>query len=182
LAALTGARRGELCGLKWSDVDWVARTVRIERAWVPGRGGQFLGPTKGGDTRTVALGTVGVEILNRYRARKTAELGRPPDGWLLSLDGGTTPMRAKAMTQYTTNLGRRLGIPVHFHLLRHWAATQLVVVHGVDIKTASQRLGHSPEVMASTYLHSRPEQDAAAAELIGEVVGRALGPADSAGV
>ena len=55
LGALTGARRGELCGLKWSDVNWDAETIRIERAWVPGQGGQMLTTTKTEERRTVSL-------------------------------------------------------------------------------------------------------------------------------
>ena len=42
MAIYTGLRRGELCGLQWSDLDTDARTLRVERQWVPGVGGQYL--------------------------------------------------------------------------------------------------------------------------------------------
>ena len=46
MAALTGARRGELCGMKWSDIDPATCSITIERQWVPGKGGQYLAPPK----------------------------------------------------------------------------------------------------------------------------------------
>ena len=69
LAALTGCRRGELCGLQWSDVDWDRQCLKVERAWVPGQG-QHLTTTKTGKGRTVYLGTAGAAILEGYRESK----------------------------------------------------------------------------------------------------------------
>lgn len=176
LAALTGCRRGELVGLKWSDVDWGRQCLKVERAWVPGAGGQHLTTTKSGKARTVFVGTEGVAILRRYFDSKVDLLGgRDPDGWLLSLDGGTTPLRAKSVSDYMTTLSRRLKIPCHFHSLRHLAATELVHA-GVDLPTAAGQLGHSIGVMSAVYLHSSDERGAAAGELIAGVVGKALAP------
>ncbi|HEY5025560.1 MAG TPA: site-specific integrase [Acidimicrobiales bacterium] len=173
LAALTGCRRGELCGLKWSDVDWKRACVKVERAWVSSTGGQHLTTTKTGKARTVFIGTVGVALLEQYQDLKRELIGHEPDGWLLSYDGGTTPMGAKTLTDYVTRLGKKLKIPVHFHTLRHFAATELVHA-GVDLPTAALQMGHSPGVMASTYLHSTDERGSAAGELIADVVGKAL--------
>src|SRR5665213_3091774 len=66
LAALTGCRRGELCGLKWSDVDWDRQCIKVERALLPVTGGQVEGKTKTGKARTVFLGEDGMSILRRY--------------------------------------------------------------------------------------------------------------------
>jgi integrase len=176
LAALTGCRRGELCGLKWSDVDWGRQCLKVERAWVPGAGGQHLTTTKSGKGRTVFIGTEGVAILRRYFDSKADLLGgSDPTGWLLSLDGGTTPLRAKSVSDYMTTLSRRLKIPAHFHTLRHFSATELVHA-GVDLPTAAGQMGHSIGVMSEVYLHSSDERGAAAGELIAGVVGRALDP------
>jgi integrase len=177
LAALTGCRRGELCGLKWSDVDWGRQCLKVERAWVPGAGGQHLTTTKSGKARTVFVGTEGVAILRRYFDSKVDLLGHDPDGWLLSLDGGTTPLRAKSVSDYMTTLSRRLKIPAHFHTLRHFSATELVHA-GVDLPTAAGQMGHSIGVMSGVYLHSSDERGAAAGELIAGVVGKALAPAE----
>src|SRR5450759_4857387 len=173
LAALSGCRRGELCGLQWSDVDWGRQCIKLARAWVPADGGEHLTTTKTGKGRTVYLGFEGTAILDRYLETKRELLGREPEGWLLSYDGGTTPMRAKGLTAYIAKLGRRVGVPVHFHQLRHFAATELNAA-GVDLPTAAAQLGHSPAVMAGTYLHSDDDRGAKAGELISAVVGRAL--------
>ena len=70
-------------------------------------------------------------------------------------------------------LTKRLGIPVTFHGLRHFAATELVA-GGTDLPTAAQQLGHSVGVMASVYLHPSDERAVAAGELMAGVVGKAL--------
>jgi integrase len=123
----------------------------------------------------VFIGTEGVAILRRYFDTKVEMLGHDPDGWLLSLDGGTTPLRAKSVSDYMTTLSRRLKIPAHFHTLRHFSATELVHA-GVDLPTAAGQMGHSIGVMSEVYLHSSDERGAAAGELIAGVVGKALAP------
>jgi site-specific recombinase XerD len=124
----------------------------------------------------VFVGTEGVAILRRYFDSKVDLLGgQDPDGWLLSMDAGTSPLRAKSVSDYMTGLSRRLKIAAHFHSLRHFAATELVPA-GVDLPTAAGQMGHSIGVMSEVYLHSSDERGAAAGELIAGIVGTALGP------
>jgi len=174
LAAVTGCRRGELAGLRWEDLDVSRTSLRVQRAWVPGVGGQHLNETtKTGKGRTVFVGADGVALLQRYREAKRVQLGREPQGWLLSYDGGVTEMRCKSMTEYVSRLANKLGVPAHFHTLRHWAATELVH-QGVDLPTAAAQLGHSTGVMADVYLHTSDERGSAAGNLIAAVVGKAI--------
>ncbi|MGH9090000.1 MAG: tyrosine-type recombinase/integrase [Acidimicrobiales bacterium] len=180
LGALTGCRRGELAGLRWDDLEREKGTLRVERAWVPGKGGQHLNAfTKTKGARTVWIGAEGVALLDGYRSvlRERVD-GEEPAGWLLSPDGGATPMRAKSMTEYVTRLAKRLGIRAHFHTMRHFAASELVGA-GVDLAVAARQLGHSPQVMAATYLHADDGRGAAAGELIAGVVGKAIGEAEA---
>ena len=65
LAALTGARRGELVALRWSDVDLARGRVRIARSLTVARGEQHTGPTKTHAVRDLALDPVCVEVLKR---------------------------------------------------------------------------------------------------------------------
>jgi integrase len=177
LAAVTGCRRGELAGLRWDDLDVDRACLRVERQWVPGKGGQHLVEnTKSGDGRTVFIGRDGVALLERYRAAKREQTRRAPDGWLLSYDGGTTPMRAKSMTEYLSRLAKRLNVPATVHTLRHWKQTELNR-QGVDLPTAADQGGHSVGVMAGTYLHTSDDRGAAAGELVSAVVARALSKA-----
>jgi integrase len=175
LAALTGCRRGELCGIKWSDVDWTRASIQVERAWVPGSGGQHLTQTKTGKGRTVFVGSEGLRILRGYRAAKTDQLGHEPSdgGWLISYDGGDTPLRAKTLTEYVHALGRRNKIKIRLHSLRHFKATELNRA-GVDLPTAAGQMGHTPAVMAQTYLHTDDDRQQAAGELAAGSIGKAL--------
>ncbi|MGO8870565.1 MAG: tyrosine-type recombinase/integrase, partial [Acidimicrobiales bacterium] len=178
LAAITGCRRGELAGLQWEDFDTEARTLRVCRQWVPGKGGQHLtDETKTGKARTVHIGTAGVALLERYKATLTDRVGHEPDGWILSYNGGTTPMRAKSLTEYVSKLAKRVKVPAHLHTLRHWASTEMVA-QGVDLPTAAARSGHSVGVMAETYLHASDERAAAAGELLAGVVAGAIDVAE----
>jgi len=178
LGALTGCRRGELCGLKWSDVDWEAGSLKVERQWVTGPGGQNLSTTtKGGKGRVVFIGVEGIALLRGYQDVKTEQIGDEPTGWLLSPDGGITPLKAKTVTDVFGRLTKKLKIPATFHTLRHFAATELSAA-GVDLPTAAAQLGHSTAVLAGTYLHTSDERGAAAGELIAGIVGKALESGD----
>ncbi len=162
LSSITGARRGELCGLRWEDVDVDTRTVRIERQWVAGKGGQTLSEPKSDQGRRVmTLGNAGVALVERYRSIIAEKLGQEPEGWLLSPDGGTSPMRAKGLGESITALGRRLGIPVTTHSFRKVASTQLVAA-GVDVDTSARRMGHTKEVMLGSYVLGADDRAVAA--------------------
>ena len=175
LAAITGARRGELCGLRWGDVDWDAGTLLIERQRVRVTGDVPTVPLKHGDRRTVALGPFGEGALRAWRDHVTgtmAALGAEPDwqhGWLLSEDG--SPLDPRWLSENVTNLGKRAKVPVTTHAFRRFAATQMVGM-GVDVRTDAGRLGHTPEMLLRVYAGFLPSRDEAAADLLG----RALGP------
>ena len=161
LATYVGGRRGELCGLKWSDLDPEARTLRFERQWVPGVGGQYLADLKSETgavegVRTVHLGDRSVALLERWRKWQ----GGPEDGWIVSHDGDT-PMRAKSLTEAIAKLGRRLGIKVSPHSFRRTADTQLVAAD-VDVDTAARRQGHTTAVMVKHYLAGADDKAIAA--------------------
>ena len=67
-AAMTGARQGELLGLRWGDVDWTASKVRIRRAWVRGEMGT---PKSRRGSRAVPLAQrLAVELERHYQASR----------------------------------------------------------------------------------------------------------------
>ena len=69
LAALTGMRRGELCALRWTDVDLERGELDVSRSVVVVPGGLAEKTTKTDRSRTVALDDVGVALLTRHRAK-----------------------------------------------------------------------------------------------------------------
>lgn len=170
IAVITGARRGELIGLRWSDVDWDDQSIRIARSLVPAQhGGHREGPPKGGRARTVALGAPGVAVLALYREIQTERFGSAPDGPLLSYDG-QRPMRAKAVSDYFTALSRRLGVKANLHELRHFHASELMR-NNVDPMAVRDRMGHSSIAITDQYSHGSSAGDRAAAAAIGRALG-----------
>ena len=167
VASLTGARRGELCGLQWDDLH-PDGSITIARQWVPAKGGQYLASLKSKDddeVRTVVLDTLGLGLFERYRDIQRTLLHREPQGWLLSYDAGVTPLKSTALGNAISALAKRLGLEVTTHSFRRVSATQLVAA-GVDVDTAARRMGHTREVMFSAYVLGADDRAVAAARTI----------------
>lgn len=167
VAAITGARRGELCGLRWPDVDWERGLLTFRRQRVPVEGGDITGPLKNGQERTLAIGELGIAALTRYRqviASRALDTSIEPDwdGWLISRDCGYSPMNARGLGTKITELGKAAGVEVTPHAFRRFAGTQLVGA-GVDVMVAASRLGHDPAILLKVYAQALPERDRAAA-------------------
>jgi integrase len=94
-------------------------------------------------------------------------LSRSPDGAAPCLPDGLTAGYAR--------LAKALGIPGHFHELRHFAAT-VAIGSGADVRTVSGRLGHAdPSVTLRVYAHAVRARDRELAGLLGSTV---FGPTD----
>jgi integrase len=169
LAAVLGCRRGELCGLRWEDIDAEVRSIRIERQWVPGRGGQYLDkPKSKGGIRVVYLDPEVLELLERYRKIQRTEIEHEPDGWMLSYDAGRTPLRAKALTEAIARLVDETGLTgISTHSFRRMSASELIAA-GVDVSAAASRMGHTREVMFERYVRPANDRSVAAASLLHE--------------
>ena len=164
LATITGARRGELAGLRWEDVDEDTCSVRIERQWVPGKSGQHLGPPKSSDgPRTVVLGEVGMALIIRYRRLMGELLNREPNGWLLSHDAGNhspdgpRPSEPPSPGWVRLWVSKSLRIPFVVH------RRPKLIASGVDVDTSARRLGHTTEVMLQSYVLGSDDRAIAAA-------------------
>lgn len=152
VGAWTGARRGELCALRWSDIDWRGQMLTIERAFVPGTGGQRLTGTKTGERRTIPIPNV-IPVLEAQRARKRAIFGGvEEDGYIFGVDAGATPPRAKSVTDFFSKHAKACKVSARLHDLRHFAVTR-AIASGWDATTASAYFGHTPQVMLGIYSH-----------------------------
>lgn len=131
-ALQTGARRGELCGLRWTDVDMRTRTVSFPK-------------TKNGDRRTVPITDTFYRLLQR--------LPRPLDH-----QAGVLPtLSPDAITKGFGRLVRALGFSnLKFHDLRHDVASTLTMA-GVPQRTIMEILGHKDPRMTLRYQHLAPE-------------------------
>jgi integrase len=145
----TGARRGEVCGLQWSDVDMAAGTALIRRSVASVAGGTVVKDTKTHAARRIALDpdTLAALMRRRKRAESLAHACRceiDPNAFVFSsVPDGSTPLHPDTVTTSFQRLCRRLGLSgVRLHDLRHLHATQLLAA-GVPVRTVSGRLGHA---------------------------------------
>ena len=84
LALFTGARRSEICGLRWCDVDLDAGTLSIERnvQYIPGKGTVFTTPKTKRSRRCIKIGPECVQLLREYRQHQRAERLRIGTAWV----------------------------------------------------------------------------------------------------
>ncbi len=183
LAALTGARRGELCALRWSDWEGSTLTFRgsIYEFWESGQRKTGLKGLKHGIEKRVALDASAVAVLAERRERAerqaaAAGITLPDDGfvWSPAVDGslwrgpdGVTSAFDHITRSLAGETGDQRWHKFTFHSLRHLSATTQVAA-GIDPITVAHRLGHSDASMVlRIYGHALPQRDQAAAEVLG---------------
>lgn len=184
LATLTGARRGELLALRWSDVDRDRLTITIGRSITRAAGGERLvGATKTYTTRHLSIDKPTLAVLDAHRAASDARASSggttiAEDAFVLTWDpSGQTPANPDVLTTRFARLAGSVGCPkVRFHDLRHAVATTLLA-QGHDLSVVSGRLGHSsPVVTLRVYAHALELKDRQAAGVMGGLLG--LPPAE----
>jgi integrase len=115
VAVTTGCRRGELCGLRWSDVDLALSTIVVRRSISDADGKISVKGTKTHQARRLALDPATVEVLRRHLsfvevraiAAETA-LSQNAYVWSQMLDG-SAPYRPDRVTETFRNLTERIG-------------------------------------------------------------------------
>ena len=169
LSLYTGMRLGEVCALKWSDIDWEKKTITVRRtaqrtASMENREGRrtllMIGSPKSKRShRILPVPDFLFALLKKSYPAADADayiFGRP--------DRAAEP---RTMQRHFQQLTRALGLSgVHFHTLRHSFATRLMEL-GVDIQTISALLGHqSAKTTLDFYGHSLSEQQLYAVSLL----------------
>jgi len=177
LAATTGARRGELCALRWSDVDWRLATLTIDRSVYEVKGGGWAEKdTKTHQGRTIGLDPYTIAILTRHHQQVEAlatelDLIVAADGFLLSRSPtGTEPILPSVLTNFTSKVAKRAAVNTHLHALRHFSATQAIAA-GFDPVTVSSRLGHADaSITLRVYAHALERRDRELANSLGQAL------------
>jgi integrase len=148
LAIVTGVRRGELCALRWRDVDLSTGVIALSRSIGQRNRETWEKDTKDHQHRRIALDAETVEVLAEHRRRLeercvTLKVDPPADAFVFSLEpDGSSYLRPNSVSERYSDLAERLGISTTLHKLRHYSATELIAA-GVDIRTVAGRLGHS---------------------------------------
>ncbi len=155
LAFTTGKRRGDLCGLRWTDVDLESGVATFGPAIKQVGKEIYTGDPKGKRHTRVVLDTETVEVLREHLARSTehaavAGVELSPQGFVFSnaIDH-STPWKPDSVTQRFGRLRDSAGVKTSLHKTRHYSATELIIA-GVDVATVAGRLGHAS---ASTTLN-----------------------------
>ena len=160
----TGLRRGELLGLKWSDIDLERRTLEVRRQIQRVNGViQETAPKTHNAYRKILLSAEAVGILKEYREQqkvKSEYVFSSPTGGIME------PDCARKMLKRVL---QRAGLDeLRFHDLRHTFAT-LALQNGVDVKTLSGILGHySAGFTLDTYAHVTAQMQEDAANKMGD--------------
>ena len=136
MAAMTGMRQGELLGLRWRDVDWTARRVRVRRSFVRG---EFGPPKSKRSSRSVPLAD---RLAGELDLLHQETLWRGDDDLVFAHPHTGKPIdRSKLLKRYKAAL-RAGGVrEVRFHDLRHTFGTRMAA-QGVPMRTLQEMMGH----------------------------------------
>jgi len=175
--ALTGLRRGEVAGLRWSDIDLAARTLQISSTRL--RFGKHLvedTPKSRASRRTLPIPDHLAAALRAARAIQAADrlaLGEEYDasGYVVVDECGAA-LSPHALTSRWARTLKAAGVRhIRFHDARHTCGT-LMHLQDVPIAVISAWLGHASKAFTmATYVHSQPEALTLAARSFNSVVG-----------
>lgn len=175
LALATGMRESELLGARWRDLDTDAGTLAVARALVYVKSSTgFKEPKSANGRRTIELSASTLRVLRAHRTQQAETRLKLGASWqehgLIFPSAIGTPWIPRAFYRGYRAVVERSGIvdpdTVDFHCLRHTAASQWIR-HGVDIFTASRRLGHASAAFTmDVYSHLLKGQQRVAAEAL----------------
>ena len=164
---MVGLRRGEICGLKWSDIDFSANKLRVERSvGIKKGGGISIGETKTNTgIRTIIMPPSVSDVLQR---RKQTAIS----AWVFpSFLNPEQPIHPEAAYRKLKVILKHAELPmIRFHDLRHTFATH-AMKGGVDAKTLSGILGHTnASFTLDTYTHVTSDMQKNASAVVGNMM------------
>jgi len=173
LGLTTGMRIGEICALRWDDVNLEAGTLSITQTLArTSDRGLFLKPAK--TKRSARLVEIGPDVVRALKAHKVAQAQQRlaagetwEDNGLVVCGPDGKPIRPSTLNRQLQRLMKDAGLPVlSTHALRHTAAT-LMLTQGIHPKVVQERLGHaSVSITLDLYSHVTPGLQRKAAEAV----------------
>ncbi len=170
VALFTGMRRGEIVGLKWSDIDFEKKRLSVKRSiyQTTGEKAKEKLPKSRASIRSMIIPDKLIETLKEYKAFQDRHIAFLDDKWenhdyLFTEENGRVMNPYTPTKQFDHFLKRHNLRHIKFHALRHTSAT-LLLANGCDIKTVSARLGHADLDTTNIYVHALETSDRMAAE------------------
>lgn len=173
---ITGARRGEVLGLKWSEVDFDRNQIHIcnNILYSPDCGIYEDTPKTATSNRYVTLPAETMQLLRQYRVWQNEERLRLGEyyqyqGFVFTQENGR-PMHPDSVTSWLSKFSKRHGLPhINPHAFRHTMASMLYF-NGVDSVSISKRLGHAQvSTTADIYAHVMAEADQKNADILSDI-------------
>ena len=173
---ITGARRGEILGLKWDKVDFEGCKIHICNSvlYSVDRGVYEDSPKTATSNRYVTLPQETMKLLRQYQAWQNEvrqQLGEyyQDQGFVFAQDNGN-PMHPDSVTTWLDRFSKRHDLPhINPHAFRHTMASMLYF-NGVDSVSISKRLGHAQvSTTANIYAHVMEEADQRNADILADV-------------
>ncbi len=174
IAIITGARRGELVGLKFSDIDFENNKITIERSAIKLKGQPITTkPPKDYEVRTIAVNEYCINLIRLLQKEKQSTRQRLGtawcgDDWLFTQWNGEIMNPQTPTRQFAKFLERHELKHRKFHSLRHTSAT-LLLYGGLNIKQVQGRLGHGDIETTNKYLHCISEADEEATRIFDDM-------------
>jgi len=178
LLMITGCRRGEIVGLKWTKVNWEDSSITVDCSltYTPDRG-VYESTTKTEDVRVLKLPKETMDLLRDYRRWQLEMRLAMGDLWqaseyiLVSERGG--PMSPDTLSTFLRKFEKRHELPhIHAHKFRHSMAS-ILYYSGADPVSISKRLGHAQvSTNQDMYSHLIRQADTQSAERIADAIFR----------
>ena len=188
LGIYAGLRRGEVCALRWDDLDLDGCTITVQSAIGRGRGGTYVKNAKTDHARTVAIDRDLVEVLRRRRTVMHAEweashkalhlpaveadfnklyvVGRCDGSYADPTALGEQWHSMASKAGLVGSQGRKCGL----HDLRHTYVT-LGIANGADVRSMADQAGHADVTLTlNTYADADPAAKRQAAQTIGDAL------------
>lgn len=176
LALDSGARRSEICALRWTDIDFKTNTIKITKSLKVVKGVVDEATTKTDSSkREIIISNTTMEILKEYKKWQDSIIAKKGKSWnnenrvFTSKDGNyiypTTCDHTIKKIVKKYNLA-----PISFHELRHTSAS-ILIYKGINPKAVSERLGHaSTDITMEIYSHVFDVTKKASANIFDEVL------------
>lgn len=173
----SGVRRGELCGLKWDDIDFENKLVTIERAilYTKEKGTYIDTPKNNSSKRVIKLPDEVFRLLQEYKMTYYSNRAKAGDKWhetgFIFTQWNGKPMYPGTISAWFGEFVKRNELPhISIHSLRHTNAT-LLIANGTDLRTVSKRLGHSNmSTTGNIYTHAIKTADEMAADTLSDIL------------
>lgn len=172
-----GLRRGELCALKWEDIDFkrAVMTIRRNAVYISGQGVMLDTPKTKNSRRSLKIPAACIPMLQEYKLWQEEQKAKMGDVWVnddfIFTSWNGSIMRPDTLGGWFAKFIKRNNLPhITLHGLRHTNAT-LLIAAGTDLRTVANRLGHAQtSTTADIYAHAIQSADAAAAEQINNIL------------